>query len=69
MDEIVGFVSQKTGLSADNARVATEAVLTFLKGKLPPALGSELDQVLSGGGEASGSLGAVAKGLGGIFQK
>lgn len=68
MDEIVGFVSQETGLSADNARVATEAVLTFLKGKLPPALGNELDQVL-GGGEASGGLGAVAKGLGGLFQK
>ncbi|WP_417250811.1 hypothetical protein [Castellaniella sp.] len=68
MDEIVGFVSQKTGLSADNARVATEAVLTFLKGKLPPALGSQLDQVLDGG-EASSGLGDITKGLGGMFQK
>lgn len=67
MDELIGQVAKTTGLSADQARAAVETVLTFLKGKLPPAIGGQLDQALSGGLPAG--LGDVAKGLGGLFGK
>lgn len=68
MDELIGQVAQKTGLPADRAREAVEAVLGFLKSKLPPAVGSQLDQVAAGG--APTGLGDLAgKALGGLFGK
>lgn len=67
MEELIGQVAQKTGLPLDRARTAVETVLAFLKGKLPTALGGQIDQAVSGG-DSSGR-GDVAKGLGGMFGK
>jgi nucleoid DNA-binding protein len=59
MDELVALVSQKTGLSKEQATAAVKVVLDFIKKKLPAPVAAEVDAVLSGSGE----LGAVAKAL------
>jgi hypothetical protein len=67
VDELIGQVAQKTGLPADRARTAVETVLGFLKGKLPAAIGSQLDQVV--GGTPSGLGDVAGKALGGLMGK
>ena len=59
MDELVKLVSQKAGISEDQARIATETVLDFLKDKLPPQFAGQIDTILSGGD--------ISKSLGGLF--
>lgn len=66
MDELVKLVSEKAGISADQARAAVETVLGFLKSKLPAPVAGQLDAVLGGG---KGNLGDIAKGVGGLFGR
>jgi uncharacterized protein (DUF2267 family) len=66
MDELIKLVTQKTGISKDQAQAAVETVLKFLKDKLPGPVGSQIEGVLSGGGVATQSL---SKKLGGLFGK
>jgi ribosomal protein L7/L12 len=66
MDEIIKLVSEKTGLSADQAKSAVETVVNYLKTKLPAPLAGQLDSLLAGGG---GQMGDIAKGIGGMFGK
>jgi hypothetical protein len=54
----------KTGLPEDKASAAVDAVVGFLKEKLPGPIAS---QMLAGGAGLSDKLGGVAKGLGGMF--
>lgn len=65
MDELVKVVAQKTGLSQDQARVASQAVIDFLKTKLPAPVAAQIDTVLKGGGNVAD----MAKGLGGMLGK
>lgn len=65
MDELVQIVSQKTGLSEEMSRVAVEAVLKYVKDKLPDPIAGQIDNLLKGG--EIGDLGDLAKGLGGLF--
>ncbi len=65
MDELVQVVSTKTGLSADQSRAAAQAVIDYLKSKLPAPVAGQLDSVLKGGG----SMGDMAKGLGGMLGR
>jgi hypothetical protein len=67
MDELVELVAQKTGISKENAEVAVETVLGFLKDKLPEPIGGQIDAILSG--EGAGNLGDIAQSLGGLFGK
>ena len=66
MDELIGLVSQKTGIPEQTAKVAVETVLGFLKDKLPAPIAGQLDALLEGEdqGDAGGDL---LKGLGGIL--
>jgi ribosomal protein L7/L12 len=64
MEELIKQVSEKTGLSADQAKSAVETVVNYLKTKLPAPLAGQLDNVLAGSGA---HLGDLAKGLGGMF--
>ena len=66
MDELIKLVTQKTGISKDQAQTAVETVLKFLKDKLPGPVGSQIEGVLSGGGVSTQS---VSKKLGGLFGK
>lgn len=63
MDELVKMVSEKTGLPEAQAQQAAEAVLEFLKDKLPAPIAGQIDGVLEGGGTAS----MLKKGLGGLL--
>jgi len=69
MDELIKQVCDKTGLPADKAKSAVEAVVGFLKEKLPAGLGSHLDGLLAGGASSGGGLGDIANSLGGLFGK
>lgn len=66
MDELIKTVSQKTGLPEATAKQAAEAVLAFLKDKLPAPIASQIDGVLGGKGP---DLGTAAGALGGMFGK
>ena len=45
-NEIVKLVAKKANISEPIAQVAVDTVLKFLKGKLPPVVGSALDSFL-----------------------
>jgi hypothetical protein len=59
MDELVKLVSQKAGITEQQAQTAVTTVLDFVKQKLPPQLASQVDGVVSGKTDLSG--------LGGLF--
>lgn len=65
MDELVNTLSQKTGLSADKARVAVDTVVNYLKSKLPASVAGQVENALTG--ESSSS--SISERLGGILGK
>ena len=73
MDELIANITARTGLQPDQAKGAAEAVLEFLKARLPASVASSLDSVVSGGagtGQAGGGVvGSAASKLGGMFGK
>jgi hypothetical protein len=66
MDEVIKMVTEKIGVSEDQARTAVTTVVGFLKDKLPEPIASQLDGIMSGNFSMD-SLGDVAKGIGGMF--
>ncbi len=70
MDELVKMVAQKCNIPEATARTAVEAVVNFLKSRLPAPIAGQLDAVLSGSAPDAGN---AAKGLGdtlgGLFGK
>jgi hypothetical protein len=67
VEELVNLVAQKANISPDQAKVAVQVVLGYLKDKLPAPLASQIDGLVAGGG-AAGPAGDVAKSLGGLFN-
>jgi hypothetical protein len=73
MNELVTLVSQRSGLSPENAQKAVEAVLDILKEKLPGPISSHLQAFVDGGmqggvGTLEAEAGDLLKGkLGGIL--
>jgi hypothetical protein len=67
MDELIKLVAQQAGLAPQVAKLAVDAVLTGLKAKLPGPVAAQIDAVLNPNPQAGGTLGNVAKGLGGLF--
>lgn len=61
MQELIKLVTQKAGISEEQARTAIETVLGFLKQKLPAPIAGQIDSVLGGG------MPDLSKGLGGLF--
>lgn len=59
MDELVKVVAEKTGLPEAQARKAAEAVLDFLKEKLPAPLAGQLDNLLENPGIADQAAGLL----------
>jgi len=68
VDQLVNEVSQRTGLPQDQAQQAAQAVIDYLKGKLPGPIGSQIDGVLGGGGAGgmSGMAGQAEQAMGGL---
>ena len=67
MEELIKRITEKTGISEDQARSAVTTVSSFLKEKLPAPLAGQVDNVLSGAGGMSNTLGDLASKAGGIF--
>jgi hypothetical protein len=65
MDELIKLITSKTGVSPEQAKVAAQTTLDFLKDKLPPTVAAQIDPLLSGKGMPD-DLGAT---LGGLFGK
>ena len=61
MDELVKMVADKTGISTEQARMAVDIVVDFIKQKMPGSTGEQLDALLEGGNPADllGSLGGL----------
>ena len=57
MDQIVAQVSQRTGLSHEQAQQAVQAVLDVVKSRLPPSMAGQVDALLGAGGAAGGAGG------------
>lgn len=53
MEQLIKMVSEKTGISEDQAKGAVDTVMGYLKDKFP-AMGGQLDAVMGG------SLGGIA---------
>jgi hypothetical protein len=67
IDELIKPITEKTGISEDQARSAVNTVAGFLKEKLPAPLAGQVDNVLSGAGGMTDKLGDVAGKVGGMF--
>jgi hypothetical protein len=65
LDELVNVVSEKTGLPKEQAKQAAEAVLAFLKERLPAPIAAQLDGVMN----TPGMGGDIIKGLDGLFGR
>ncbi len=67
MDQLVSMVTQKTGISADQAKTAVQTVIGFLKDKLPAPVASQIDGAMGGSsGGGMPNLGNLEKDLGGL---
>jgi hypothetical protein len=59
LEELVKLVSRKIGIPEDQAKLAVETVVGFLKQKLPAPIAGQIDAALSNPG--------ITQGLGGLF--
>ncbi len=69
MDELLKRVTEKTGLSEEQARSAVQTVMAFLKERLPAQYASTLESVVGGAGTTEGLTAKAGDVLGGLFGK
>jgi len=69
MDELVKMVSKETGLPEAQARQAAEAVLKFLKEKLPAPVAGQVDALLAKDSTLDAAQGLLKKGMGFLGKK
>ena len=65
MEELIKRVSERAGISEEQARTAVETVAEFLKERVPAPYSSYIDSFMSGGGGGKG--GGLGNILGGMF--
>lgn len=68
MEEVVKLVSEKAGITEDQAKTAVQVVAGILKKRMPEAMATQVDAYLKGEGNAN-NLGDMAGKLGGMFGK
>jgi len=77
MEEFLKTVAEKTGLPLDKAQGAIDAVMDFLKDKLPEPIAGQIEKLIEGSGDAMGGIteklgdmtGGLTDKLGGMFGK
>ena len=70
MEALVKMVTERAGISEDQARKAIQAVRDFLGDKLPGPVAGQVDAYLSGeGGGAEGAAGDMAEKGEGLLDK
>ena len=67
MDELIKRVSEKTGISPEQAKTAVTTVLGFLKDKLPAPIAGQIENVIGGGESTGGGVGDLASKVGGLL--
>jgi len=63
MDDLIKTVSEKAGINAEQAKNAVNAVMEFIKNKVP-GIGDQLKNLISGGGNPGDMLGDLRKKIG-----
>jgi hypothetical protein len=73
MEELIKRVSERAGISEEQARSAVQTVAEFAKERVPAPYNSYIDKYLgsAGGGESSsgGGFGDIAGGISNMFGK
>lgn len=69
MEKIVKLVSEKAGISEEQAQTAVTTVASFLKDRMPEPLAGQVDKYLSGEEGDKGNLGDTLGSVGGMFGK
>jgi len=64
---LIKGITEKTGISEEQARSAITTVSGFLKEKLPAPIAGQVDNILSGAGGMTDKLGDAASKIGGMF--
>ncbi len=60
MDELISTITEKTGISEEQAQNAADITINFIKDKLPAGMGDKLEGMISGeGGGAAGMMGKL----------
>ncbi len=68
MESLIKMVTEKAGISESQAKTAVEAVMSFLKDKMPGGIGSQVESFVKGGGSDSGDMaGKIKEKVGGFF--
>ncbi len=58
MEELIRQVTERTGISEEQARTAVQTVFGYLQNNLPAGISQQLGGLLGGGGAAGGGGGA-----------
>jgi hypothetical protein len=66
MDELIKQITERTGISEEQARGAVELVVEFLKQRLPEPAAGYLDTAITSP-KADGAVGGIMDRLGGLF--
>lgn len=69
MENIIKMVAEKAGISEAQATTAVNAVVSFLKDKMPGGIGNQVDSFLQGGGSSGDMMGDLKDKVGGMFGK
>ena len=70
MEELIKQVTERTGISEEQARTAVQTVLDYLQNNLPAGISQQLGGLLggaAGGGGIADSAGDLIGGLGGVL--
>jgi hypothetical protein len=69
MEELVSRVSERAGISEEQARTAVETVAGFLKERIPAPYNNYVDSFMGSGGGDGGGGGGIGGMLGNLFGK
>lgn len=70
MESLIKMVSEKTGISQEQAKTAVETVVTFLKDKMPAGIGGQVESFVKGGKSSLGDVaGGIKDKIGGLMGK
>lgn len=67
MQELINKLSEKVGLSADQAKQSVETVMDFVKGKLPAPLADKVEAMFGGAEGEKIEFGGLMESIGAMF--
>ena len=68
MEQLIQTISEKAGISAEQAKTAVTGVIDFISDKLPEPIANQVKGLVEGGGAAAGGMmDKVTGGLGGLL--